>query len=79
MAKPKRWMYGVTTTPTREEDLFPRTLASLKNAGFDNPWLFIDGCDDRQGRIHPAQGFRRQQADKTGYHRDKNGEDYQIA
>lgn len=39
-----RWAYGVTTVPSRRADLLPRTLASLKSAGFDAPRLFIDGC-----------------------------------
>jgi len=37
------WAYGVTTVPKRFNDPLPRTLASLKKAGFDNPRLFIDG------------------------------------
>lgn len=48
---PMRWAYAITTavTPTgsRRGDLFPRTLASLKAAGFDSPKLFVDG--DRDG------------------------------
>ncbi len=45
---PLRYSYGITTVPQRREDLFPRTLASLKQAGFDAPRLFVDGdsnCD----------------------------------
>lgn len=41
-----KWSYGVTTVPKRRDDLLPRTLASLKAAGFDTPHLFVDGCDD---------------------------------
>ncbi len=37
------WAYGVTTVPSRVNDLLPSTLASLKRAGFDKPVLFIDG------------------------------------
>lgn len=43
---PVRWAYGVTTVPARRDDLLPRTLASLRAAGFDRPRLFVDGCDD---------------------------------
>lgn len=39
-----RWAYGVTTVPGRIEDLLPRTLESLKAAGFDRPRLFVDGA-----------------------------------
>lgn len=45
-----RWAYGVTTIPRRRDTLLPRTLASLKAAGFDKPRLFIDG---------PGDGFER--------------------
>ena len=38
-----RWAYGVTTCPARRRDLLPRTLASLKLAGFSQPRLFVDG------------------------------------
>jgi hypothetical protein len=38
-----RWVYGVTTVPARAGTLLPRTLKSLAAAGFDQPWLFIDG------------------------------------
>lgn len=38
-----KWAYGVTTVPSRFDDLLPRTLASLNLAGFDAPRLFIDG------------------------------------
>ncbi len=41
-----RWSYGVTTVPSRVDDLLPRTLASLKEAGFDAPRLFVDGAKD---------------------------------
>lgn len=47
--KPLVWSYGITTVPERRIDLFPRTLESLKKAGFDRPRLFIDGApDDRE-------------------------------
>lgn len=38
------WAYGITTVPSRLNDVFPRTLKSLALAGFDKPHLFIDGC-----------------------------------
>lgn len=41
-----KWAYGVTTVPSRRDDLLPRTLISLREAGFDNPRLFVDGCDE---------------------------------
>lgn len=37
------WAYGVTTVPSRFENLLPRTLASLEQAGFPQPRLFVDG------------------------------------
>lgn len=37
-----KWSYGVTTVPERRHDLLPRTLASLKLAGFEEPHLFVD-------------------------------------
>lgn len=42
--KTLKWSYGVTTVPSRRDDLLPRTLESLKAAGFDAPRLFIDGA-----------------------------------
>lgn len=44
---PKTWAYGVTTVPQRRVSLLPRTLDSLRKAGFDCPRIFVDGCDDR--------------------------------
>lgn len=40
------WIYGVTTVPERQDDLLPRTLASLKTGGFFAPYLFVDGAKD---------------------------------
>lgn len=45
-SKEMRWMYGITTVPSRRHNLFPRTLASLRAGGFDKPHLFIDGEPD---------------------------------
>lgn len=42
---PLTWSYGVTTVPSRMGGLLPRTLESLSRAGFDQPRLFVDGCD----------------------------------
>ncbi len=41
-----KWAYGITTVPQRRADLFPRTLTSLKLAGFNEPRLFVDGDND---------------------------------
>lgn len=46
--KVEDWAYGVTTVPGRRDDLLPRTLESLKRAGFDKPRLFVDGDRDPQ-------------------------------
>lgn len=43
------WAYGVTTITLRRETLLPRTLASLKRAGFVEPTLFVDGTKDIEG------------------------------
>lgn len=47
MAKKRKgpivYEYGITVVPERRETHFPRTLASLKRAGFDRPRLFVDG------------------------------------
>lgn len=37
-----RWTYGITTVPSRFNDLFPQTLEALANGGFDSPRIFID-------------------------------------
>lgn len=42
------WSYGITTVLSRSQDLFPRTLESLMNAGFDEPRVFVDGCSPSQ-------------------------------
>lgn len=38
------WAYGITTVPKRRHNLLEQTIASLSQAGFPNPRLFIDGC-----------------------------------
>lgn len=44
--RPISWAYGVTTVPERKDDLLVQTLHSLCDAGFGDPHLFVDGCND---------------------------------
>ena len=37
------WSYGITTVPDRATTYLPRTISSLRLAGFERPTLFIDG------------------------------------
>lgn len=46
-----KWIYGVTTVPSRRETHLLRTLSSLKLAGFDKPRLFVDGCENSRSWI----------------------------
>lgn len=39
-----KWSYGITTVPARFNDLLPQTLLSLREAGFTEPRIFIDGA-----------------------------------
>ncbi len=39
------WAYGVTTCAERLKTLLPRTLVSLRNAGFTDPLVFADGVE----------------------------------
>lgn len=39
-----QWAYGITTIPSRRYKYLERTIQSLKEAGFDNPTLFVDAC-----------------------------------
>lgn len=41
-----KWAYGITTVPERIDTVFPKTLESLRLAGFDQPRLFVDGEND---------------------------------
>lgn len=41
-----KWAYGITTVPERRDTLFPQTLQSLRQAGFANPRVFVDGGID---------------------------------
>lgn len=43
-----KWSYGVTTVPQRRDDLLPKTLESLADAGFNKPRLFVDGSSDQR-------------------------------
>lgn len=45
--KPRTWAYGVTTVSSRLDNYLPVTLRSLNDAGFNDPWLFIDGVSDK--------------------------------
>lgn len=38
-----KWATGVTAVTSRLERYLPRTLASIKSAGFDDPVVFVDG------------------------------------
>lgn len=38
-----KWAYGITTVPERQYNYLPKTVESLKKAGFDKPTLFVDG------------------------------------
>lgn len=59
-ARKMKWAYGVTTVPSRFNNLLPRTLESLKLAGFDAPRLFVDGDTDSNdwGRLQYEKTFR---------------------
>ena len=37
------WAYGITTVPDRLYSYLPKTIESLRLAGFDKPTLFVDG------------------------------------
>lgn len=41
---PMNWSYGLTTVPSRLDNLTRRTLKSLEAAGFPDPWIFLDGA-----------------------------------
>lgn len=46
MDKGPTWVYGITTVPERKESTLKDTIASLKEAGFTQPLLFVDGEDE---------------------------------
>lgn len=81
------WSYGVTTVPSRFEDLLPRTLESLKKAGFDNPRLFVDGNSLYKGEKGYRQSVRDEPIEAFGnwilglyelYIREPNAHRYAI-
>jgi hypothetical protein len=48
--KPRLWTYGVTTVASRLHSLLPQTLESLAVAGFEQPRVFVDGCNGLRDR-----------------------------
>lgn len=46
------WSYGITTVPSRRSDLLPTTLQSLREGGFSEPRLFVDGCSLAEGEAY---------------------------
>lgn len=67
---PVVWSYGVMTVPSRRFDLLPKTIDSLKAAGFDRPQLFVDGDSDVGGWWGQTFGlpttFRSQEINVAG-------------
>lgn len=59
------WAYGVTTVPSRRNTLFPRTLKSLEDAGFDSPRVFLDGANHQDGMSYETE-FRLPVTTRTG-------------
>lgn len=53
------WAYGLTTVPSRKDSLFPRTLNSLRKAGFENPRIFLDGTVQRHGQVIDVETIGR--------------------
>lgn len=49
-SRPFQWAYGLTTIPQRVDSLLPRTIASLREAGFDKPRIFIDGGTEEDAK-----------------------------
>lgn len=43
---PLRWAVGITTYVDRVNTTLPKTVESLRRAGFDEIRLFVDGCND---------------------------------
>lgn len=41
-----KWSCGVTTVPSRKDTLLPRTLDSIRKAGFNDFTLFVDGSKE---------------------------------
>lgn len=40
------WSYGITTVPSRADNLLAQTVASLAAAGFDSPAIYMDGMPE---------------------------------
>lgn len=59
------WQYGVTTVPSRSVSHLPATLASLREAGFPSPRLFVDGA---WGRVLIDYEAQYPQLEVTGRH-----------
>lgn len=59
------WAYGVTTVPSRRDILFPRTLKSLEDAGFDSPRVFLDGANHQDGMSYETE-FKLPVTTRTG-------------
>jgi hypothetical protein len=53
------WSYGITTIPIRKYTLLPRTLESLRIAGFNEPRLFMDGIDTDYTQLYQYQVSQR--------------------
>lgn len=43
MQKSVNWQIGITTVPSRVKTLFPRTMNSLVQAGFNDVYVYVDG------------------------------------
>lgn len=54
----KQWSYGVMTCAERRDTLLPRTLASLAQAGFDQPRLFVDAVNSDDVSLDWENQFR---------------------
>ena len=50
-----KWSYGITTVLSRRAKALPRTLLSLKHAGFDKPRLFLDGASHAEAESYEEQ------------------------
>lgn len=48
-------MYGITTVPERRDNVFARTLMSLKDAGFPAPRIFLDGANGDTAKSYQDQ------------------------
>lgn len=60
-----RWSYGVTTVPSRLGNLLPKTLRSLRGAGFDRPRLFVDGVRPEDAPAYAVLGGEGKELEVT--------------